>query len=216
MRKSVIILSLFVIVLSGCINEGKVYQVEAAGSEFPKDISIDLPEYITAEKYLYDFRKEWNWHQFDLKLNINEHEKEALVNLNLNHLRDEKPAQDEVIKLLGDPSRIIIDQEGGVAYTNLYYGIFQLFFGFGDKLVEIRLHKPGFKYNDLSVGSTLSEVLELYPVNETITGEPIGWRKGNILYKDIEGQKSYHYVDYPEEGLRFFFGDDKVTALYLY
>ena len=86
-----------------------------------------------------------------------------------------------------------------------------------NRIVEIR-HERGSPYvyrDKLRIGSTLEEVLDLLGApTETVTGKQNTF-KGNILFKDIEGQTGRDYYARPDQNVRIFLMGDKVTAIYM-
>jgi len=99
-----------------------------------------------------------------------------------------------------------------------YPGDFRVFM-MDDRIVELRFESNS-QYVFLSkvrVGSTLEETLAVLgaPV-KTVEGKPIGWQDSeNVLYKDISGRKGHCYYHRPDKGVRIWFGDYKVWAIYM-
>ena len=86
------------------------------------------------------------------------------------------------------------------------------------RIWELRSEKPGPGFTwrgKLRLGSSLEEVLAvLGPPAETVVGGELAFKPG-VLYKDYEGKKGDCYYSRPEQNIRLFFGDYRVTALYV-
>ena len=84
------------------------------------------------------------------------------------------------------------------------------------RVSELRHTQPGYIWQGkLQVGSSLEEVLEAVGrPTETIEGQSCAYKDG-VLYKDIDGKKGYCYYGHKKKGVRFFFMDYKVSALYV-
>ncbi len=87
----------------------------------------------------------------------------------------------------------------------------------GDRIMEIR-HERNSPYvfrDKLRIGSTLREALDLLgEPAETVTGQKNTFKE-KVLYKDIDGRQGYDYYHRPDQKVRVWFGDDKVTAIYM-
>lgn len=86
-----------------------------------------------------------------------------------------------------------------------------------DSVVELRFEEdPLFVYSGaLSIGSTSDEVFELLgEPSEIVENQENTYQEG-VFYKDISGNKGFHYFEPAGHPLRLFFMNDKVTALYL-
>lgn len=129
----------------------------------------------------------------------------------------------EAIRLLGEPKHY---RWGNVTFTkdNLpdiyileYSGSVRVVIN-GGYVTELRSEGfgPGFSYRGkLRLGSTLDEVLATVgPPSETVVGKSLAFEPG-VLYRDIDGKKGYCYYARPEQQIRCFFLNNKVTALYL-
>ncbi len=91
---------------------------------------------------------------------------------------------------------------------------FDIFLNKG-KIVELRYYNPGYKYKSIEVGSSLEQVLEvLGPPTKTLTAQKNEFKDG-ILYKNVDGRTGYHYYARKDKGVRMFFTDNKVKALYV-
>ncbi len=85
-------------------------------------------------------------------------------------------------------------------------------------VAELRCEDPGPGFiwrGKLRLGSSLDEVLEaLGPPSQTLVGQELTFTPG-ALFKDIKGQAGYCYYSRPDQHIRLFFRDYRVTALYL-
>jgi serine protease AprX len=88
----------------------------------------------------------------------------------------------------------------------------------GGQVGELRTEQPGpgFTWHGkLRLGSSLEEALNMLPPpSKTVVGKPLGFA-ANVLYKDIDGEKGHCYYCCPDQGVRLFFWENKVCALYL-
>ena len=91
----------------------------------------------------------------------------------------------------------------------------------GKKIYELRYSKPGYFFEGkLQVGSSLADVLKVVgQPKETLDGAPIEFKDG-VLYKNIKdkrfpGWSNVGYYGRSDKCVRFFFADDKVSALYV-
>jgi hypothetical protein len=86
----------------------------------------------------------------------------------------------------------------------------------GTAVVELGFHQSGFKFAaQLGVGSTLAEALAvLGEPSDTVQGQSRNFKSG-VLYVNMAGEKGACYYERAEWGVRLFFKDFKVSALYL-
>ncbi len=145
----------------------------------------------------------------------------ADINARCDQLEIGKSTLQDVIEVFGEPERyswqrqtLSKDNLPGV-YMAEYPRRLRVVMS-RDVVHEIRHHEPGYRFKDkIQVGSPLSEVLEvLSPPARTVEGEKADWEDG-VLYKDIEGKQGHHYYSRRDQGVRFFFSNDRVAALYL-
>jgi len=83
---------------------------------------------------------------------------------------------------------------------------------------EVRVHgNKDYSYEGkIRLGSSVEDVISfLGKPSETITGGQINWSGNKVLYRDIEGRPGRCYIHYKDIGVRMFFLDYKVCALYL-
>jgi hypothetical protein len=131
-------------------------------------------------------------------------------------------SKDDVVRILGEPTSYVwgkqtFEKESlPEIYLMQYHGDFSVVIT-KDRVEELRFEMPGpYRFKDtLKVGSTLAEVLQvLGPPIKTIEGQEIGWEDG-VLYKDISGRKGHCYYQRQAQGVRMFFGNYRVAAIYL-
>lgn len=104
------------------------------------------------------------------------------------------------------PSQFIASYENGFRVVIL-----------NNQVIELRHEgNDGYIFEDsLKIGSTLDEALSVIgPPKETVTGKKIEGIN-NVLYKDIEGQTGFCYYAVRQKGIRVFFRDYRVIAIYL-
>jgi serine/threonine protein kinase len=130
----------------------------------------------------------------------------------------------EAIRLLGEPQKYVWGNETfqknnlPERYIALYPGGVQMAV-FNGKVFELRSEGqgPGFTYRGkLHLDSSLDDVLELLgSPTETVVGKPIDFSARGVLYRDADGRKGFDYYARPDQNIRCFFANDKVTALYV-
>jgi hypothetical protein len=97
--------------------------------------------------------------------------------------------------------------EAGVSFAMRY-----------DTVSEVRIESnKHYSYEGkIGLGSSLEDVISFFGgLSEAVTGEKINWFRSNVLYKDVEGEIGRCYMNYKEVGVRMFFMDYKVSAIYL-
>ncbi len=85
-------------------------------------------------------------------------------------------------------------------------------------VIEVRVHGNGdYSYEGkIRLDSSVEDVISvLGDPSETITGGQIDWNRNKVLYRDIEGRPGRCYIHYRGIGVRIFFLDYKVRAIYL-
>ncbi len=131
---------------------------------------------------------------------------------------------DDVIRIFGEPEKYFWggktftkDNLPSIYITAYYSNSLQIVMGRG-KIIELRFEgqDTGYVYKDkLKIGSSLDEVIELLgKPTETVLGKPNKFKDG-VLYKDIDGRKGLCYYGRRDHGVRFFFLNYNVTALYV-
>jgi len=128
----------------------------------------------------------------------------------------------QVIAVFGTPvkyiwgNKIFSPDQLPDRFIAVYPGDFQVFM-MDNHIVELRF-AGNSKYvyaGKLRVGSTLEEALALLgEPTETVTGQKNTFKE-KVLYKDIDGRQGYDYYARPDQKVRVWFGDDKVTAIYM-
>ncbi|OHB65016.1 MAG: hypothetical protein A2Y76_09410 [Planctomycetes bacterium RBG_13_60_9] len=128
----------------------------------------------------------------------------------------------DVVRLLGKPTRYGWEQQTfteenlpAVYVATVAQG--PQFLVHNDLVGEIWFEGEdlGYVFRDkIRIGSSLDDVLAvLGQPNETVVGEEI-LGKNRVLYKDPDGRKGYSYFLSARDGVRMFFLDSKVIALY--
>ena len=101
-------------------------------------------------------------------------------------------------------------------YCMTYPGGFRVFMANGE-IQELRFEGDASYIwrGGLHCLSSLEDVLAVVgQPTRTVVGEPISWEDG-VLYKDVEGQTGQGYYSRQDQGVRMFFRNNKVVALYL-
>jgi serine protease AprX len=151
---------------------------------------------------------------------------ESDINARIAQLDVGKATLNDVIRIFGEPEKYLW---GNQTFTkdNLpsvciaaYPDGFRVVIKDGF-LLELRFEKidAGYVFNDkLRIGSSLEDVLDVVgqPIETVIGGalQRASTRDG-VLYKDIDGSKGYCYYGRNDQNVRFFFGDYKVTAIFV-
>jgi serine protease AprX len=147
------------------------------------------------------------------------------MNAKVAKLDIDKATLDDVIRIFGEPTKYIWGQ-GTFTKDNLpsvYIAAYPSGFGVvikGGKIHELRFERIDAGYvfkNKLRISSSLEEVLDVMgQPTETVVGEALpAVASDGVLYKDIDGRKGDCYYSRKDQNVRFFFGDYKVTALYV-
>jgi serine protease AprX len=128
-----------------------------------------------------------------------------------------------VIQLLGEPEQYVWGEKTFTranlppTYILLYPQGIHVVVSRG-LVTELRSESPGpgFTWHDkLRLGLSLEEALAvLGPPAQTLEGKPPAFAP-NVLYKDSNGEKGYCYYSRPDQHIRLFFRDYKVSALYV-
>lgn len=131
---------------------------------------------------------------------------------------------DDVIRIFGEPEKYLWqrktftkDNLPSIYIAAYYSNSLQIVMG-GGKIIELRFERQdtGYVYQDkLKIGSPLDDAIEMLgKPTETVQGKPNKF-KDSVLYRDIDGRKGYCYYSRADKNVRLFFGNYKVTALYL-
>jgi serine protease AprX len=132
---------------------------------------------------------------------------------------------DDVIRIFGEPEKYFwqgktfIKDNLPSIYIAAYPDDFYILIG-GGKISELRFEGPGsgYVYRDkLKIGSSLDEVIKVVGQPKQIVQKQAMPRiaEDGVLYKDINGRKGYCYYGRRDSGVRFFFLNEKVAALYV-
>lgn len=144
------------------------------------------------------------------------------INAKVARLNIETATVDRVIRIFGEPTKYVWGKERFEKsnlpdrYILVYPDGFRIFMMNG-RIVEHRHEGPdGYIWRGkLQVGSSLEEVLKVVGrPKKTVVGQPNKFEDG-VLYKDIDGKEGGCYYGRERKGVRFFFRDYKVSALYV-
>ncbi len=146
---------------------------------------------------------------------------EDLLNREVPKLDLAKTTLADLARLFGEPS---VYRWGNKTYTRETlpaYSVAEFRNGFtallqGTAVVELGFRQPGFKFAArLGVGSTLAEAAAvLGEPSDTVQGASRNFKSG-VLYVNMAGERGACYYERVEWGVRLFFKDFKVSALYL-
>jgi len=131
--------------------------------------------------------------------------------------------REQVVEILGKPDRYVWGSkrfsEGDLPddnYIMVYETGVDLWMD-GNAVREVRINSNwDYSYEDrIYLGSSLEDVITFFgKPSETVTGEPIDFRRNRVLHRDIKGETGYCYIHYRDMGIRMFFTDYKLLALY--
>lgn len=128
--------------------------------------------------------------------------------------------REDVIRAYGEPQQYVWN--GGVFDANNLPDTYIM--DYGNKFMvmiasgvvgELRHGEPGYSWQRrLAVGAFIEEAVEvLGQPEEILRGGPNEFKDG-VLYRDIDGQKGVGYYSRSDLGVRLFFRDEKVLAIY--
>ncbi|MHC4757767.1 MAG: S8 family serine peptidase [Planctomycetota bacterium] len=147
----------------------------------------------------------------------------ADINDKIAQLDIDKAGLDDVISVFGEPIGFIWGKEAFTknnlpdTYIARYPNGFCVVIRRGI-VNELRFEQQdiGYLYKDkLKVGSSVNKVLDvLGKPKEEIKGKANDWKE-DVLYRDIDGKKGYCYYNPSDENVRFFFWNNKISALYV-
>lgn len=222
MKKKLFTILLFGSLLSAyCtgVQEDKVYVLEEESEQF--NSTLNLPFFLTEELYLYS-KKEYEtsiWHTYRIKDSVPNKGRGKTVIKDIVSIKPSVTTYKDLVESYDLPGTVIIAEQGNNFHLNITYGEVSFYFGVdSDVIREIRFeNKTIFKYDrKITVGTSLDSVLKYYPASKTIEGVGINWDENNVIFKNINGTIGYHYIDYKSKGIRLFFANNKVSALYIY
>jgi serine protease AprX len=135
----------------------------------------------------------------------------------------DKATLDDVIRVFGEPQKYIWGNQSFSKdklpehFLAFYPNGFHVCFANG-RIEELRFEGGdcGYVFADkIRIGSSLDEVIEtLGQPKGTVQGKSNAFQDG-ILYKDINGQKGNCYYARKDKGVRLFFVQNRVIALYV-
>ena len=145
------------------------------------------------------------------------------INAKIAQLDINKATIEDVIRIFGEPEKYLWGNQTFTkdnlpsTYIAEYPNRLQIVIGKG-RVIELRFNgqDAGYVFRDkIRIGSSLDEVLDVLGQPKlTIEGQANEGKDG-VLYKDIDGRKGFCYYARLDQGVRFFFDDYKVAALYL-
>ena len=149
---------------------------------------------------------------------------DARINEKVKEIIPGKTIRQQVIETFGKPDKYVWGEETfseenlpADDYIMVYNGVGVNFWVDGNTVREVRIESnEDYSYEGkISLGSNLEDVIAFFgEPSETVTGEPIGWQD-KVLYKNIKGKTGYCYIYYKDIGVRIFFVDYRVRAVYL-
>lgn len=145
-------------------------------------------------------------------------EEQALAGA-IDSLHARMPSLKAIVTEFGPPARVLVSDDVGTRSYSASYGRVQLYFVDSlDRLQEIRLQsaEPAYRLTqNIGVGSSLEEVF-------AALGQPLARSADaridfadRVLYTVNRGDTTEQSISYAAEGVRFFFNDGIVTAMYL-
>ena len=144
-------------------------------------------------------------------------QKIAQINIDSADLKQVLAVFGEPVKYAWGPKTFSADRLPD-RFIAVYPGSFRVFM-MNDRIVELRFEQGStYAYaGKLRIGATLEEALAVLGAPaRTVEGKPISWSDSqNVLFKDIEGRKGHCYYHRPDQGVRVWFGNYKVAAIYM-
>jgi len=144
------------------------------------------------------------------------------INKKLAQIDIDKANLEDIVRVFGEPLKYVWGKETFTkeslpsTYLAVYPDDFSVCMSAG-KISELRHEGPdGYLFRGkLRVGSSLEEAITVLgkPI-ETVEGQPIEFKDG-VLYKDADGRKGHCYYGRKDQGVRIFFADYKIAALYI-
>jgi hypothetical protein len=145
------------------------------------------------------------------------------INAKVAQINIDKATLGDIIRIFGEPQKYIWNNQTFTKdklperFIAMYPNGFNVFFA-SSRIVELRFEGGDCDYvfaGKIRIGSSLDEAIEAIgqPKN-TVQGKPNAWQDG-VLYKDIDGRKGYCYYGRQDKGVRMFFLEYKITALYV-
>jgi hypothetical protein len=148
---------------------------------------------------------------------------ESDINAKVAQLNIDSATLEDVIRIFGEPMEYRWGQETfsknnlPSRYVAVYQGGFSVFMS-GGKITELRFEQVDSGYvfaGMIRIGSSLDEVLSaIGQPKDTVQGKSNAFQD-DVLYKDIDGKKGNCYYGRKDKGVRMFFADYKVSALYV-
>jgi hypothetical protein len=146
------------------------------------------------------------------------------INVEVAKLDIGKATLDDVIRIFGEPEKYLWGNQTFTEdnlppiYIASYYSNSLRIVMTSGVATEVRFEGSdiGYIYHDkLRLGSSLEEALDVLgePI-DTVEGQPNEFLN-RVLYKDIDGRRGYCYYARKDYGIRLFFIDYKIKALYL-
>jgi serine protease AprX len=227
---------LFAIMLFTCLShlafatgtrEGKVYTVSApvdpnipdADARLMRDAGI-LPSSYT----LYTTSGEWGAQREYRSKTAKPEELDALnrrVASAIDRLHGTMPDLKDVIKELGSPTKVLIHEDQQRTFINAHYDSVDFFYDARTSAFrEIRIESqdsPFLFRHGIRVGSTLKKVIaSLGEPARIVHAREIDFGSDATLSIVEHGSWTQQYIMYVDVGVRIFFKDESVTAMYLF
>jgi len=149
---------------------------------------------------------------------------ESDINAKVAKLDIDTATLEDVIRIFGEPEKYLWGDQTFTkdnlpsTYIAAYYSNKIHIMLSDGKVNEVRFEELDVGYvfrGKLKIGSSLKEALEvLGQPRKTVIGQPMG-EEDAVLYKDMSGEKGCCYYSRKDQGIRLFFFNYKVKALYL-
>ncbi len=143
------------------------------------------------------------------------------INTKVAQLDINKALHEDVVKVFGQPlsylwgSQTFEKDNLPNRYIMSYPDDFRVVI-VNDYIEELRFHSPGYVFRDgIRVGSSLDDALKVIGAPREIIEGKKNEFKDYVLYKNIDGREGNHYYSRRDHGVRMFFMNNKVTALFM-
>jgi hypothetical protein len=137
----------------------------------------------------------------------------------IDSIHDRMPSLKALVKEQGLPSRIVMNDDVGTRTYTVFYGSVQLYFiDSVDHLEQIRLQatEPPYRLGQkIGVGSSLDEAFAMLGQPASRAADTRVDFADRVLYSVTRGGSTEQSIGYAAQGVRLFFKDGVVTAVYL-
>jgi RNA polymerase sigma-70 factor (ECF subfamily) len=146
------------------------------------------------------------------------------INEKLKGIRPGETSREQVVEIFGKPDQYIWHRKR-FSEADLPDGNYIMVYGTGvdlwmdgNAVREVRIESSEhYSYEGkIRLRSTLEDAISFFgEPSETVIGEPVDFSRDRVLYRDIKGETGRCYIHYRDMGVRMFFMDYRLRAVYL-